>query len=274
MGGRWTLAVDQQGMTIANDRFELRTPGVQTLPPESGLDGVLGVVEADAMEGVIAELQSMTRGSDGQYSALALEILGERWALLIVRDLLVSPKRVDELRSGLPSMPDYVLSARLRELSGAGIVQALPADGVVVYELTEHGRRLDDLVLRLGRWGARLLGEPRPWEIVTTDSLVMAMRAIFQPDAARGVRVGYEIHVGEIVLHTRVDDGVLRAGAGPLPGADLILAPGTVLKQLLSGELRPAEALARGSIRITGDTRLLELFTQLFRLPEPLAVTG
>jgi DNA-binding HxlR family transcriptional regulator len=275
MGDRWKLVVDEQGVTIAGDRFELRTAGVQTLPRESTFGDVLGVVESGQMEVIISELQAMTRRSYGQYCALArsLEILGERWALLIVRDLLVSPKQRDQLQRGLPMMPDYILSTRLRELTGAGIVAQVPVDGVVVYELTERGRALEEVVLRLGRWGARMLGERRPDEIVTADSLVMALRAIFQPEEGRGVRVSYEIHVGTIVLHARVADGVLAAGTGPLPDADLSFAPGVAFKKLLSGELGAAEAIARGGVRVTGDARLLELFTRLFRLPEPAAVT-
>jgi DNA-binding HxlR family transcriptional regulator len=130
----------------------------------------------------------MTKRAYGQFCGLvrALEIVGERWALLIVRDLLVAPKRFTDLRQGLPRIPTNILSLRLRELEAAGVVRrrVLPRpSGAVVYELTDHGNALEDVVLRLGRWGAKSLGEPGPEDIVTVDSLVMAMRSTFHPEA-------------------------------------------------------------------------------------------
>src|SRR5919108_590047 len=97
--------------------------------------------------------------------ACALELIGERWALLIVRDLLLGPKRFTDLRRGLPRIPTNILSARLKELEASGVVQRrlLPRpQGSVVYELTDYGRELDDVVLRLDLWGARSLGHPQP----------------------------------------------------------------------------------------------------------------
>src|SRR5262245_46098758 len=97
-------------------------------------------------------------------------MVGERWALLIVRDLLVGPKRFTDLRRGLPRIPTNVLAARLQELEASGVVQRRvlprPASGVV-YALTDYGSELEGIVLRLGRWGAQSLGERRPGEIVT-----------------------------------------------------------------------------------------------------------
>src|ERR671936_950820 len=112
------------------------------------------------------------RRSYGQFCGLAraVEVVGERWALLIVRDLLVGPKRFTDLRRGLPRIPTNVLAERLRELEYAGVVRRrlLPRPaGSVVYELTPYGQELEEAVLPLGRWGARALGEPRPDEIVT-----------------------------------------------------------------------------------------------------------
>src|SRR5919198_4121426 len=139
----------------------------------------------------------------GQYCGLAraLELVGERWALLVVRDLLLGPKRYTDLSRGLPRIPTNVLAARLRELEEAGVVQRrlLPRPaGSVVYELTAYGQELEDIVLRLGRWGARSLGEPRPEDVLTADSLVLALRATFRPEAARGLRASYELRAGDV----------------------------------------------------------------------------
>jgi DNA-binding HxlR family transcriptional regulator len=213
----------------------------------------------------------MSSRSYGQFCGLAraLEIVGERWALLIVRDLLVGSRRFSDLRRGLPKIPTNILSARLKELEQAGVVErrVLPRPaGSIVYELTAHGRGLEASVLALGRWGAQILGEPRPDEIVTPDSLVMALRTCFQPTAARGVHLGFELRFGEIVLHARVDDGVVVAAEGPLPAADLVITAGPALKLLLSGELAPAAAIAGGHAQVVGDPALLGRFVELFAI--------
>ncbi|HEX6472707.1 MAG TPA: winged helix-turn-helix transcriptional regulator [Streptosporangiaceae bacterium] len=219
----------------------------------------------------------MTKRSYGQYCGLAraLEIVGERWALLLVRDLLVGPRRFTDLRKGLPHIPTNILSARLKELEGAGVVRrrVLPRPaGSVVYELTEFGAELEAVVIRLGRWGARLLGEARPDEIVTVDSLIMAMRTTFDAEAARGARLGYELRAGQMVIHMRVDGGRLDVAAGPLPGADLVIEAGPALRPLMAGEVSPAEAIESGGVRLTGDPELLARFVEIFRIPGPPAV--
>jgi DNA-binding HxlR family transcriptional regulator len=213
----------------------------------------------------------------GQYCGLAraLELVGERWALLVVRDLVLGPKRFTDLRRGLPRIPTNVLSARLRELEETGVVRRrlLPRPAAaVVYELTSYGQELEDVVLRLGRWGARSLGEPRPEDVLTADSLVLALRATFRPEAARGLRASYELRAGDVVVHARVDDGALEAAEGPLAGADLVLETGPALKALMAGELGPAEAVESGAVRLVGDPELLARFVELFRVgPAPLA---
>src|SRR5919107_1039006 len=127
------------------------------------------------------ESRPMARRSYGQICGLsrALEIVGERWALLIVRDLLAGSKRFTDLRQGLPRIPTNVLSARLKELEQARVLQRriLPRPATaVVYELTDYGRELDEILMALGRWGVRSMGTPEADDIYTSDSLVMAMR--------------------------------------------------------------------------------------------------
>jgi DNA-binding HxlR family transcriptional regulator len=214
----------------------------------------------------------MTSRSYGQFCgfARALELVGERWALLVVRDLVLGPKRFTELRRGLPRIPTNILSARLKELEDAGVLRRRvlprPAAGVV-YELTGYGQELEDIVLRLGLWGARSLGEPRPDDIVTTDSLVLALRATFLPDAAGELRAGYQLNLGDVVVHARIDQGSLEVGEGPLAGADLIIETGPAIRALLAGELSPGEAVQTGSVRLTGDPELLTRFVEAFHIP-------
>jgi DNA-binding HxlR family transcriptional regulator len=208
----------------------------------------------------------------GQFCGLAraLEIVGERWAMLIVRDLLVSPRRYTDLRIGLPKIPTNILAARLKELEAAGLVRrrVLPRpDGSIVYELTELGRGLEDTLVQLGRWGARLLEQPRPDEIVTPASLVMALRTTFDPIAARDLHAAYELRIGPVVVHARIQHGVMSAGEGGLTGADLVIEAGPQIRALMAGELTPADALAFGSVRVTGDEALLTSFVRAFPIP-------
>ena len=105
----------------------------------------------------------------GQYCGItrALELVGERWALLIVRDLLVGPRRYGELQRGLPRIPSNILASRLKELQEAGIIRRIPRVRQIVYELTPYGRELEDVVLALGRFGFKAMGDPRDEQVVT-----------------------------------------------------------------------------------------------------------
>jgi DNA-binding HxlR family transcriptional regulator/putative sterol carrier protein len=214
----------------------------------------------------------MSRRSYGQYCgiAYALETVGERWALLLIRDLILGPKRFTDLRRGLPRIPSNVLSARLKELEKAGVIRRKllprPSTGIV-YELTEYGRGLEDIVLRLGLWGASSLGEPRPEDTVNVDSLMLALRATFRAEEARDLKAGYELRLGEIVIHARVDRGMLEVAEGPLADADLVIETDLTLRALMSGELSPSEAVESGKVRLTGKPELLDRFVEVFHIP-------
>jgi DNA-binding HxlR family transcriptional regulator len=218
----------------------------------------------------------MKKRAFGQYCGLAraLEIVGERWALLIVRDLLVRPRRYTDLHEGLPGIPTNVLSARLKELEHAGVIERrlLPLpERAVVYALTDSGRELDDAVLRLARWGAGRLDDPRPGEVVTAESLVMALRATFRPESAAKVSATWEIHAGDIVIYARVADGELEAGVGPAADKpDLVITMSSTgpppLKALMTGDLSPNQAIADGLVHLTGKVRLMPIFVKVFRI--------
>lgn len=213
----------------------------------------------------------------GQYCGLAraVEILGERWGLLIVRDLLVSPKRFTDLQRGLPGIPTSVLSTRLKELEGAGVVQrrVLPRpEGSIVYELTPYGWELEDALVLFGRWGAKSLGDPGPDEVITADSMVTALRSIFRTEAANGVHATFELRLGDVVLNASVDDGRVDVRAGPRADADLSIEAGPQIRAVMAGEIKPSEALRKGFVRVTGNADLLASFANIFRIdPMPVA---
>lgn len=188
---------------------------------------------------------------------------------MIVRDLLIGPKRFSDLLRGLPGIPTNILTARLKELEEAGIVRrrAVPRPGSgIAYELTDEGSGLEATVLALGRWGAQRLDTPRKEEVVTEDSIAMALRTTFRPEAAGLSKASYVLRVGDVEIHAIVQDGDVTVGRGGLPDPDLIIESGPALRALLAGEIAPEEALRKKLIRIDGDARLLRRFVRIFRI--------
>src|SRR5215213_11298584 len=152
---------------------------------------------------------------DGCSVAIGLDHIGERWALLVVRELLLGPKRYTDLRRGLPNASPNVLSERLRELERAGIVRRAklaPPAGSRVYALTAWGRELEETVMALGRWASRA---PRPSDApVGADSVVLALRARFDAEAARGITARYELRLGEDRFRLELADGAFDVARG------------------------------------------------------------
>jgi hypothetical protein len=141
-------------------------------------------------------------------------------------------------------------------------------DATVVYELTEYGHDLDNIVFRLGLWGVRSLGDyPGPDDVFTLDSAVLSLYTIFQAEAAIGVRVNYELHMGPNVVHALIDDGALKVAEGPHPDADLIIETAGSLKPMFAGNITPRQAIDTGLVRLTGNADLLDRFVSVFHIP-------
>src|SRR5690606_25742350 len=205
----------------------------------------------------------------GQYGgvARAVELVGERWALLIVRDLLVGPRRYGELAAGLPRIPTNILATRLRELQAAGVIRRAPRSRIVIYELTPHGRELEPVVLALGAWGLGALEPPRDEQVITADSLAIDLRSAFRPRVASGLPdTSYAAHVGDSGLLISVRGASLDVQRGAAP-ADLAFAAGADIHRLITGELDAATALETGAVRLlSGPGSLLGRFASTFRL--------
>lgn len=205
----------------------------------------------------------------GQFGGIsrALELVGERWALLIVRDLLVGPRRYGELAAGLPRIPTNILAARLKELQAAGVLRRAPHSRVIVYELTPYGRELEPVVLALGAWGFKALGDPRDEQVITPDSMTMDLRTAFRPQVAAGLpATAYEARLGDAGLLIRVDGGRLAVSRADGP-ADLSFATGPGIHRLLTGELAPDRAIASGVVEVLSGSRdLLARFATTFHL--------
>jgi DNA-binding HxlR family transcriptional regulator len=213
----------------------------------------------------------MASRSYGQYCgvASALDLVGERWALLIVRDLLVGPRRYTDLKAGLPRIPTNILSSRLKELQEGGVVRRIPLAHGLAYELTDYGHELEDVVLALGRWGFSSMGQPGPDDIVTPDSITMALRTAFRADAAaRHPETTYVMHVGDFALRVRVGrEGLEVAPLDDGVQCDLEFAAGPAIRQLISGELSADEAIEEGVAHVlAGDATVLGRFADTFHL--------
>jgi DNA-binding HxlR family transcriptional regulator len=205
----------------------------------------------------------------GQYCGLAraLDLVGERWALLVVRELLLGPKRFTDLLDGLPGVSTNILATRLRQLERAGVVeraQLPPPAASSVYELTAYGRGLEPAVAALGRWGAASLGSRESAQVLRSHWLALALKAFFHPEAAVGLSREYEVRLAEGAFRLTLSDGSLRVEPGPAEAADLVLEAGDdALVGVLAGQL-DASALTL----VEGDAAELLRFVELFRFVE------
>jgi DNA-binding HxlR family transcriptional regulator/putative sterol carrier protein len=198
--------------------------------------------------------------------------VGERWTLLVVRELLLGPKRFTDLRAGLPGLSPTILAERLGGLERAEIVQRRmlpPPAASRVYELTDWGKELEPVVISLGRWGARSLYKPPDAE-VGVDSLVLSFRMMFDPRAAEDLSASYEFRLGKNRFFVVVDGGqfeVVRGGAD-WPDAIVESDPATLDGLVYEGR-DLAEAVQSGNLKIEGDRSAVARFLTLFPLPEP-----
>jgi DNA-binding HxlR family transcriptional regulator len=187
--------------------------------------------------------------------ARALDAVGERWALLIVRELLLGPKRFTDLRAGLPRIGPDMLAARLRELEVAGLVgqrRLAPPAARTVYELTADGRELQPVLHALGRWGSRRPLRPDPPPL-SPDAAVVAMQTMFEPDpAARPSMIALRLDGQEFSLGVGADRLAAAAGPGAAPAATVETDPATLAAVLWHG-LDVDQAIATGCLAIGGD---------------------
>jgi len=193
--------------------------------------------------------------------ARALDVIGERWALLIVRELVFAPKRFTDLRAGLAGASPNVLSQRLRELEASGVVQRRKAGGAL-YELTDWGRELHPILLQLGVWGAR--SGVRPVGALSVDALMVALEATFVPAQAGELRASYELRLGEQRFAVDVAEGriAIAGGSAPRTAAVIETDPGS-LRAVVFGDKKLADA----AVTIRGDVRLGRQFFRLFARP-------
>jgi DNA-binding HxlR family transcriptional regulator len=192
--------------------------------------------------------------------ARALDVIGERWSLLIVRELTFGPKRFTDLRAALGASPN-VLTQRLGELEAGGVVKRRNAGGAL-YELTDWGRELHPTLLELGRWGARSLH--RPVAPLSADALMLALEATFVPENAAELRATYELRLGEESFSVDVDAGTLAIVRGHARNADVVIETDLeTLRAVAFGDRK----LAGAPIELRGNSPLARRFFRLFARP-------
>src|SRR5215211_1073736 len=205
-------------------------------------------------------------------TAQGLDLVGERWTLLLVRELLLGPKRFTDLRKGLTGISTNILADRLETLETAGVVRRRtlpPPSASKVYELTDWGRELGPVVEAIGRWGAR-----SPWrsgeDEIGVDGLMVSFRTMFDPEVAGNLEASNEIVLGDQRLGLEVEDGSIRVyrGAPSDPDAKIETDVETLAALVYEGRDLD-EALRAGEVEVGGDRSAVERLTGLFALPEP-----
>lgn len=201
--------------------------------------------------------------------ARALDVVGERWALLVVRELLLSPQRFSDLRRALAGASSNVLSDRLRELEGRGVItrrRLPPPAGSQVYELTGWGRELEPIVLALGGWGLRMPPPPEPVTLTATSVLIF-LRGCVHPSPGEPP-VTYRVELDDRAWTVRTADGQVQVGPGEpgSPDASIRTAPRT-LNTLLSDPGRLDAAIADSSVTVTGDLPAVRRLLQAAATP-------
>ena len=214
---------------------------------------------------------------DGCAAAHALDLIGERWALLVVRELLLGPKRFTDLRAGLPGISPNVLTQRLQELEQVSVLHRRklePPASTWVYELTEWGAGLEVVVGELGKWAARSPVLPRNAPLSVT-SLILSFRNMFDPVAAEGFAASYELRFGEDRFHAEVADGQIdiHRGGASHPDATIQCDDPNILAALVYDRRDLAEALRYGVVRYEGNKAALKRFLKLFTLPAPVTAS-
>jgi DNA-binding HxlR family transcriptional regulator/putative sterol carrier protein len=211
--------------------------------------------------------------------ARALDFVGERWTLLVVRELLFGPKRYTDLLAGLPGINANVLSTRLKDLQAADLIERTtmpPPAASTVYQLTELGRGLEPAIAGLAQWGLNFLDVESEQEELRLGWYRAGLQTSFRREAAVGVDDTYELRIGDDVLHVHVVDGTVEVRNGPASAPDLTFTTDYVTyAQIGRGDISGGKALATGKATVEGDpaagARMQTIFSRRALFPEARA---
>jgi DNA-binding HxlR family transcriptional regulator/putative sterol carrier protein len=216
----------------------------------------------------------MTHRSYNQYCGLAcaLDMVGERWTLLIIRELIAGPRRFKDLLEGLPGISTNLLSERLRSLEQQRIIRRRtlpPPAGSAVYELTTIGQALEQALLELGKWGSQFVPPSMEGQsVLHMGSYALTLKTFFRSELAQGIDETYELHIDNEVLQAQIKAGEIRVQQGQSWKADLVLHSDIrSFLELFSGQLQLDQAISSGRIRIEGDPDALSRLLKICGLP-------
>ena len=214
---------------------------------------------------------------DGCAAAHALDLIGERWALLVVRELALGPKRFTDLRVGLPGISPNVLAQRLQDLEATSILirrRLPPPASVWVYELTDWGLELEPVIRDIGRWAARSphLPHGRPMSV---NSVILSLRTMFDPQAAGDFEAKIDLRLEGQTFRAEISEGRLDLpGTSTGPPDSILAGDPNALAAVIYGGQKLADAVRAGDLRVEGDLSAVKRFLTLFPLPEPAPVTS
>ncbi len=214
----------------------------------------------------------MREYNDGCATAHALDLIGERWALLIMRELLLGPKRFSDLRNSLPGISANLLSQRLQHLEAVSIVHRSrlpPPAASNVYELTDWGAESEAMIKAIGRWAARspylTAGKP-----MSVNSVILSLRTMFSPDKAGDLKAVIGLRFGEDEFLAGLADGVLDISRGDATLGDaLISGDQNAVVGVIYGGVPLEDSVEAGVIDLSGKRALVKRFCKLFPLPGP-----
>jgi DNA-binding HxlR family transcriptional regulator len=201
-------------------------------------------------------------------AALAMDLVGERWALLVVRELLFGPKRFTDLRVGLPGISQNVLSQRLRELEESGVVRRTrlgPPVSALVYELSPRGHQLEPTLLALARWGAGI--EPHTGSLRSVSSFMLLLKALYVPARSTEAGVSVRLLVGDESFEVVATDHIEVARSSGVPVDVELRASVRSFRELIFGAPTVRELMASGDLSLDGSIDTAELFFTLFEAP-------
>lgn len=209
---------------------------------------------------------------DGCAMAHALDLVGERWGLLVVRELMLGPKRFTDLRASLPGISANVLTQRLEELETASVLRRRklpPPIATWVYQLTDWGLELEPIVKAIGKWAARSPHMPEGAHM-SVNSVVLSFRTMFSPEVAGDFRAFLQLRLSGEPFRATIADGEIAIVRGEFDKPDAVLeGESDAIAALVYGERALDDAVRAGELRISGDVAALRRFATLFPLPEP-----
>ena len=197
--------------------------------------------------------------------AHALDLVGDRWTLLIVRNLLVGPKRFVDLQTGLPGLGTNILTTRLKGLEQSGVLHRRylpPPAASMVYELTEYGRQLEEPLSALARWGAQSLGALTPEQVIKPDAVMMAIHGLFQGKHGQAT---YEIRCEDEGFHdvfsVQINSNTVEVAQGAAETPDVVMRLDVeTLYALSSRRVSLSDALASKTVSLEGNPQAITHF--------------